>query len=43
MHATPLIGREDELDLLEAFLAGIEEGPRALLLSGEAEIGKTIL
>ena len=43
MRATPLIGREDELDLLEAFLAGIEEGPRALLLSGEAGIGKTIL
>jgi DNA-binding CsgD family transcriptional regulator len=38
-----VIGREDELGALEAFLADVEHGPRALVLSGEAGIGKTIL
>src|SRR4029450_11462706 len=43
MPVTPLIGREDELDLVETFLDGVAEGPCALVLSGEAGIGKTIL
>ncbi len=38
-----VIGRDDELDSLRAFLAEIEQGPTALVLSGEAGIGKTIL
>jgi DNA-binding CsgD family transcriptional regulator len=43
MPGTPLIGREDELDRVEAFLDGVAQGPRALVLSGEAGIGKTAL
>src|SRR5262245_64739063 len=39
----PVIGREEELGAIEAFLAGVEQGPSALVLSGEAGIGKTIL
>ena len=41
--ATEVIGREDELGSIEAFLARVEEGPAALVLSGEAGIGKTVL
>ena len=41
--ATEVIGREEELGSIEAFLARIEDGPTALVLSGEAGIGKTIL
>jgi ATP/maltotriose-dependent transcriptional regulator MalT len=41
--ATTVIGREQELEAIEAFLAAAEQGPRALVLSGEAGIGKTIL
>src|SRR5262245_62331846 len=40
---TAVIGREEELDAIEAFLAGVERGPTALVLSGEPGIGKTIL
>ncbi len=43
MASAPLIGRDQELGSVEAFLAGIEQGPRALVLSGEAGIGKTSL
>ena len=43
MPATPLIGREDELDRVETFLAAVERGPAILVLSGEAGIGKTAL
>ena len=43
MAAAPVIGREDELDSIRAFLAENERGPAALVLSGEAGIGKTIL
>jgi DNA-binding CsgD family transcriptional regulator len=43
MPVTPLIGREDELDLVEAFLDGVAQGPCALVLSGEAGMGKTAL
>ena len=38
-----IIGREEELARIEAFLADVENGPGALVLSGEAGIGKTIL
>ena len=38
-----VIGREEELGAVEAFLADMERGPAALVLSGEAGIGKTIL
>jgi predicted ATPase len=41
--ALDVIGREEELGVLRAFLADIEQGPSALVLSGEAGIGKTIL
>jgi DNA-binding CsgD family transcriptional regulator len=36
-----VIGREPELAILDCFLDSIPTGPRALLLSGEAGIGKT--
>jgi DNA-binding CsgD family transcriptional regulator len=43
MPARAVIGRDNELATLEAFLADVERGPNALVLSGEAGIGKTIL
>ena len=41
--AQELIGRHDELALLVRFLESLASGPRALLLEGEAGIGKTAL
>jgi DNA-binding CsgD family transcriptional regulator len=41
--AQELIGRHDELSLLVRFLGSLVAGPRALLLEGEAGIGKTAL
>jgi DNA-binding CsgD family transcriptional regulator len=41
--ASAVVGREEELGLIGAFLAGVEHGPAALVLSGEPGIGKTIL
>jgi|SoiMethySBSTD1v2_1073268.scaffolds.fasta_scaffold27606_5 DNA-binding CsgD family transcriptional regulator len=41
--AAEVIGREGELGSIEAFLARAEDGPSALVLSGEAGIGKTVL
>ncbi len=38
-----LIGREEELDRLQAFVNGAREGSAKLLLEGEAGIGKTTL
>ena len=38
-----IIGRDEELAAIEAFLADVDQGPKALVLSGEAGIGKTIL
>ncbi len=41
---TSVIGREDELSAIGAFITAVEErGPAALVLSGEAGIGKTVL
>ena len=41
--ASEVIGREEELVSIEAFLQRIRDEPSALVLSGEAGIGKTIL
>ena len=41
--AQTVIGREEELGAIEAFLAAAEQSPKALVLSGEPGIGKTIL
>ena len=41
--AGEIIGRRDELLALEAFLEGTPAGPQALLLEGNAGIGKTVL
>jgi DNA-binding CsgD family transcriptional regulator len=41
--AQELIGRDDELSLLVRFLGSLAAGPRALLVEGEAGIGKTAL
>jgi DNA-binding CsgD family transcriptional regulator len=41
--ATAIVGREAELRSVQAFLAGLEHGPAALVLSGEPGIGKTAL
>ena len=39
--AGDVIGRESELAILHRFLDSIPSGPSALLLSGDAGIGKT--
>jgi DNA-binding CsgD family transcriptional regulator len=36
-----LVGREEELERLEPFLRSLPDGPRALLIQGEAGAGKT--
>ena len=36
-----LVGREDELASLRAFVASVRQGPRALVLRGDPGIGKT--
>src|SRR5919197_5974905 len=38
-----VIGRDDELGSIQAFLEQIRRGPAVLVLSGEPGIGKTIL
>jgi ATP/maltotriose-dependent transcriptional regulator MalT len=43
MAASTVIGRDEELAVVEEFLAGVEHGPAALVLSGEPGIGKTML
>jgi DNA-binding CsgD family transcriptional regulator len=43
MTSAVLIGRDEELAAIRRFLGQIEEGPCALVLSGEAGIGKTVL
>jgi DNA-binding CsgD family transcriptional regulator len=41
--AITVIGRDDELGAIQAFLAEVEHGPSALVFSGEPGIGKTLL
>jgi DNA-binding CsgD family transcriptional regulator len=41
--ASEIVGREQELASLHAFIGETEEGPGALVLEGEAGIGKSIL
>ena len=41
--APEIIGRDEELGAVRAFISGVGDGPGALVLSGEAGIGKTIL
>jgi DNA-binding CsgD family transcriptional regulator len=43
MPATAIIGREEELGAVQAFVGDLDQGPSALVLSGEPGIGKTIL
>ena len=43
MTETSLIGRDGTLDAIRGFLGAVECGPAALVLSGEAGIGKTVL
>jgi DNA-binding CsgD family transcriptional regulator len=38
-----IIGREEELEVVESFVARAEDGAGALVLSGEPGIGKTVL
>src|SRR5262245_29902508 len=38
-----IVGREKELALVDAFVANSHEGPAALVLEGEAGIGKSTL
>ena len=43
VQAASLIGRDEELQSVQTFLGGVERGPSALVLAGEAGIGKTML
>src|SRR5262245_11999702 len=43
MATTVVVGRDGELGSIQAFLADVQQGPAALVLSGEPGIGKTIL
>jgi Cdc6-like AAA superfamily ATPase len=43
MDASALVGRDEELDAVRAFLADVVDGPAALVLAGEPGIGKTVL
>jgi DNA-binding CsgD family transcriptional regulator len=43
MAATAVIGRDEAIGSIRAFIAAVERGPMALVLSGEAGIGKTVL
>jgi len=40
---TAIVGREAELGAVEAFVAGVTAGPAALVIEGEAGIGKTTI
>ena len=41
--STPLVGREEELARIEAFVGAARDGPATLVLEGEPGIGKTTL
>jgi hypothetical protein len=43
MQDQTLVGRTRELATVTAFVGAIPEGPRALLVEGEAGIGKTTM
>ena len=43
MDEVAVVGRDDERGAIEAFLTVVDRGPAALVLAGEAGIGKTIL
>ena len=43
MPVRTVIGRDEELATLATFLADVDRGPAALVLSGEPGIGKTVL
>src|SRR6516162_10962596 len=43
MGVTALIGRDEALGAIRGFLEAVDRGPAALVLSGEAGIGKTVL
>ena len=43
MALTATVGREAELDSIQAFIDAVPRGPGALTISGPAGIGKTIL
>lgn len=43
MAGAAIVGRDREVDSIEAFVSKVERGPCALVLAGEAGIGKTIL
>jgi DNA-binding CsgD family transcriptional regulator len=43
MVVSEIVGREEELASLHAFIGKVGEGPAALVLEGEAGIGKSIL
>jgi predicted ATPase len=43
MAGRTVIGRDEELGSIQVFLAGVDQGPSALVLSGEPGIGKSIL
>jgi Cdc6-like AAA superfamily ATPase len=43
MATTEIVGRHEQLASINAFLVELERGPRALVLAGDAGIGKTIL
>ena len=43
MVAAGVVGRDEELALVDAFLGDVRAGPTALVLAGEEGIGKTIL
>ncbi len=43
MATAGVVGRDEERGAIEAFLTVVEQGPAALVLAGEAGIGKTIL
>jgi predicted ATPase len=43
MAETAVIDRENELAAIRALLDEVSQGPAALVLSGEAGIGKTLL
>src|SRR5215471_13413002 len=42
-RVSPVVGRAPELARIDAFVADVAEGPRALLVRGDPGIGKTIL